>query len=87
MRPRGLDPDDIDAVRSALHRVRDSDDLLGIDEITGDDEEVYQRRSAARDVRRTLVDELIGFIEAREDIIDLQVRNAVDQHLLGPEPW
>jgi hypothetical protein len=87
VRPRGLDPEDIDAVRSALHRVRDSDDLLGIDEMSGDDEEVDQRRSAARDVRRTLVDELIGFLEAREDIIDLQVRDAVDQHLLGPEPW
>jgi hypothetical protein len=89
MKPSGLDPSDIEAVRSALIQVSDSDDLLGLDDITGTGDHVDELRTSSREVRRALVDELVGFLEAREDLIDLQVRNGVDpiEHLLlGPDP-
>jgi hypothetical protein len=41
----------------------------------------------AASVRRSLVSELIDFLDAREDIVDLQVRNGLDPLalLLGDE--
>jgi hypothetical protein len=67
---------DIQAVRTALLRLRDNDDeLLGIDSTTG---EIDPLRRNHLPVRRTLVSELIDFLDAREDIVDLQVRNGLD---------
>jgi hypothetical protein len=69
---------DIQAVRAALSRLRDNDDeLLGID-WTGDQEEIDALRRNHLPVRRTLVSELMDFLDAREDIVDLQVRNGLD---------
>jgi hypothetical protein len=70
---------DIQAVRAALLRLRDNDDeLLGIDLTTGDEEEIDALHHNHLPVRRTLVSELIDFLDAREDIVDLQVRNGLD---------
>lgn len=76
---------DIDAVRAALLRLRDSDELLGFDPPSGDQEEGDD--SNRRSVRQCLVSELIDFLDAREDIVDLQVRNGLDalELLLGDE--
>jgi hypothetical protein len=66
---------DIEAVRAALLRLRDNDhELLGIDWTTGDQEEIDTLRRNHLPVRRTLVSELVDFLDAREDIVDLQVR-------------
>ena len=70
---------DIKAVRAALLRLRDNDDeLLGTERIAGNEEEIDTLRRNHLPVRRTLVSELIGFLDAREDIVDLQVRNGLD---------
>jgi hypothetical protein len=89
-----LEGDDIEAVRSALHRVRYSDELLGIDDLLDREGRTSELRDAKRMTRRALVDELVGFLEAREDLIDLQTRSGLDpQELwnlevddLGTEP-
>ena len=77
---------DIDAVRAALLRLRDSDDLLGFVPPSGDQEE-GDDSNRHLSVRRTLVSELIEFLDARKDIVDLQVRNGLDPLalLLGDE--
>ena len=77
---------DIDAVRAALLRLRDSEDLLGFDPSSGDQEE-GNGSNRHLSARRTLVSELIEFLDAREDIVDLQVRNGLDPLalLLGDE--
>ena len=70
---------DVQAVRAALLRLRDNDDeLLGVDWTTGDQEETDALRHNHLPVRRTLVSELIDFLDVREDIVDLQVRNGLD---------
>jgi hypothetical protein len=86
-----MNPDDFDAdlqaVRAALVRLRDSDELLGLNQFSGTQAEVDAIRHDHRPVRRALVSELIGFLDAREDIVDLQVRNGLDplELLLGDE--
>ena len=78
---RAPEPSDISAVREAFLAVRDSDALLGIDKIAD-----KSTRDIRRSVRRTLVSEAIGFLEAREDLIDLQVRSGIDpSDLMDPE--
>lgn len=78
---------DIQAVRAALLRLRDNDDeLLGIERTAGDEEEIDTLRSNHLPLRRTLVSELIDFLDAREDIVDLQVRNGLDPLEFGDEP-
>lgn len=80
---------DIQAVRAALLRLRDNEDeLLGIERTLGDEEEIDTLRRNHLPVRRTLVSELIDFLAAREDIVDLQVRNGLDplELLFGDEP-
>ena len=80
---------DIQAVRAALLRLRDNDDeLLGIGRTTDDEEEIDTLSRNQLPVRRTLVSELIDFLDAREDIVDLQVRNGLDplELLFGDEP-
>jgi hypothetical protein len=74
MRP--IDHDDIEVVRSALHHLRDRDDLLGIDEVTGGAAEL---RRSARLARQSLVDELVEFLDARDDLLDLQLGSGGDQ--------
>ena len=83
---RAVGPGDIAAVRRAFRDVRDSDELLGIDHITGEADEVEATRATTRSVRRALVDEAIGFLDAREDLIDLQVLNGIDPSDLL-DPW
>ena len=78
---RALEPSDVEAVRRAFLRTRDSDVLLGVDQITDD-----ATRDVRRYVRRTLVGEAIEFLEAREDLIDLQVMNGIDPGELL-DPW
>ena len=78
---------DIQAVRTALLRLRDSDELLGFDRLAGEqreDNEITQRHLVAR---RKLVSELIDVLDAREDIVDLQALNGLDplELLLGDE--
>ncbi len=77
---------DIQAVRAAVLRLRDSDDLLGFDPRSGGQEE-GDDSNRRLSVRRCLVSELIDFLDAREDIVDLQVRNGLDPLalLLGDE--
>lgn len=77
-RPEPPDGDDIEAVRSALHRVRYSDELLGIEELFDRGGGTAELRDLRRMTRRALVDELVGFLEAREDLVDLQVRSGLD---------
>ena len=75
---------DIQLVRSALQRLHDSDELLGIDESvsTADDIEAVRRHRLP--IRRAIVSELIEFLEARSDIVDLQVQNGLDpEELFG----
>lgn len=76
---------DIQAVRAALLRLRDSDELLGFDPPSCVQEDDDSNRHLS--VRRSLVSELIDFLDAREDIVDLQVRNGLDPLalLLGDE--
>jgi hypothetical protein len=69
---------DVQAVREALLRLRDSDDLLGIGEMASDQESTGTTQVSPRTIRRALVDELISFLDAREDLLDLQVRSGVD---------
>jgi hypothetical protein len=69
---------DVQAVREALLRLRDSDDLLGISEMAADEEPTGTIQVSPRTIRRALVDELIGFLDALEDLLDLQVRSGVD---------
>lgn len=78
MTRRPLDPEDIEAVRSALHRVRYSDELLGVNDIFAREGDTDELRQSVRMNRRALVDELVGFLEAREDLIDLQVKSGLD---------
>ncbi len=78
MTRRPLDPEDIEAVRSALHRVRYSDELLGVNDIFAREGDTDELRQSVRMNRRALVDELVGFLEAREDLIDLQVQSGLD---------
>ena len=79
---------DIQAVRAALLRLQDSDELLGFDRLAADqnvDDETNRRHRSAR---RRLVSELIEVLDAREDIVDLQALNGLDplELLLGDEP-
>jgi hypothetical protein len=68
---------DIQVVRSALLKLHDSDELIGIDEsATVDDVDAIRRHRLP--IRRALIDELIEFLDARSDIVDLQVRNGLD---------
>ena len=76
---RALDSD-IEAVKAALARLRENDDeLLGggspIDHRQGG-----EHRHDRLHARRALVGELIGFLDAREDLVDLQLRSGLD-------PW
>ena len=76
--------DDIQVVRSRLLKLRDSDELLDIDEsaATADDVDIIRRHRLP--IRRALVSELIEFLDARSDIVDLQVRNGLDpEELFG----
>ena len=71
-------------VRSRLLKLRDSDELLDIDEsvVTADDVGAIRRHRLP--IRRALVSELIEFLDARSDIVDLQVRNGLDpEELFG----
>ena len=82
---------DIEAVRAALLRLRDNDDeLLGTSQFPGDQEEPESLHRRHLPARRALVSELIDFLDAREDTVDLQVRNGLDPFDLlfgpGPEP-
>ena len=78
---------DIQAVRAALERLRDSDELLGINQSAHTQAEIDAIRRHQRPLRRALVSELIEFLDAREDIVDLQVRNGLDplELLMGDE--
>ncbi len=70
---------DIKAVRAALLRLRDNDDeLLAIERTGGDEEVIDTIRRNHLPLRRILVSELIDFLDAREDIVDLQMRNGLD---------
>ncbi len=73
---RLIEHDDIEVVRSALHHLLDRDDLLGIDEVTSGPAEL---RRSARLVRQSLVDELIEFLDARDDLLDLQLGSGGDE--------
>ncbi len=77
MSPYDFDAD-IQAVRAALMRLRDSDELLGINQLPDTQAEIDAIRHHHRPVRQALVSELIGFLDAREDIVDLQVRNGLN---------
>jgi hypothetical protein len=77
MNPHDFDAD-IQAVRAALVRLRDGDELLGINPFPDAQAEIDAIRRHHRSVRQALVSELIGFLDAREDIVDLQVRNGLD---------
>ena len=83
---RGVEPSDIEAVQKAFRHVRDDEGLLGTDEI-----ENRQGREDARAVRQLLVDEAIGHLGVRQDLIDLQVQNGLDPgelYDLRPDrPW
>ncbi len=68
---------DVHAVREALLRLRESDELLGVDQDTRQ-ERPRTSEVSSRTVRRALVDELIGFLDAREDLFDLQARSGLD---------
>ena len=69
---------DIQAVRAALVRLRDSDELLGVDHSPEAQAEGSVIRHQHRPMRRALVSELIEFLDARADMVDLQVRNDLD---------
>lgn len=68
---------DLHAVRAALMRLRDSDELLTVDQSPEVPAEtgVPERRGLAR---RALVDELIDFLDARADVAELQACNRLD---------
>jgi hypothetical protein len=68
---------DIEAVRSALLRLGTSEELIGEEEFASDARDSEARRTARR-VRRALVDELLDVLDAREDLIDLQIHNGLD---------
>jgi hypothetical protein len=68
---------DIEAVRAALLRLGTSEELIGEEEFAGDARDSEARRTARR-VRRVLVDELLDVLDARLDLIDLQVQNGLD---------
>ncbi len=74
MSPYDLDAD-IQAVRAALVKLRDSDELLGINQLPDTHDAI---RHHHRPVRQALVSELIGFLDAHEDIVDLQMRNGLN---------
>jgi hypothetical protein len=88
MSPHDFDAD-IQAVRAALVSLRNSDELLGINESPETQAEIDAIRDHHRPVRQTLVSELIGFLDAREDIVELQMRNGLDplELLLGDDAW
>ncbi len=69
---------DIQVVRSKLLKLRDGDELLDIDESAATADEVDVIRRYRLPIRRALVSELIEFLDARSDIVDLQVRNGLD---------
>lgn len=76
--------DDIQVVRSRLLKLRDSDELLDIDESAATADDVDAIRRHRLPIRRALVNELIEFLDARSDIVDLQVRNGLDpEELFG----
>jgi len=77
--------DDIQVVRSRLLKLRDGDELLDIDESAATAGDVDAIRRHRLPIRRALVSELIEFLDARSDIVDLQVRNGLDpEELFGP---
>ena|SRR5882672_12710526 len=69
---------DIEAVRQALLGLHDGDELLATGEPVTGLESADTTEVSSTTVRRALVDELIGFLDAREDLIDLQVRSGSD---------
>ena len=76
--------DDIQVVRSRLLKLRDGDELLDIDESAATADDVDAIRRHRLPIRRALVSELIEFLDARSDIVDLQVRNGLDpEELFG----
>jgi len=76
--------DDIQVVRSRLLKLRDGDELLDIDESAATAGDVDAIRRHRLPIRRALVSELIEFLDARSDIVDLQVRNGLDpEELFG----
>jgi hypothetical protein len=69
---------DIQAVRAALERLHDSDELLDIHQSPDTRDVMDAARHQHRSARRALVGELIEFLDAREDIVDLQVLSGLD---------
>jgi hypothetical protein len=69
---------DIQAVRTALVRLHDSDEVPGINRSPNASDEIDAIDRHRSLVRRALISELIEFLDAREDIVDLQVRNGLD---------
>lgn len=69
---------DIEAVRQGLLRLRDSDEMLGTDDPSTDSTAAAMPAHDRSAVRRALVDELIGFLDARKDIVDLQAARGLD---------
>ena len=78
---------DIEAVRAALLRLGTSEELIGEEEFAGEAHRCEATRVARR-VRRALVDELLDVLDAREDLMDLQVQNWLDplELLMRDEP-
>jgi hypothetical protein len=69
---------DFEAVRAALLRLGISEELASSDEFTDGEGRSTESRDTARRVRRALVDQLLEVLDAREDLIDLQVENGLD---------
>ena len=69
---------DFEAVRAALLRLGVSEELAGSDEFPDGEGQRTESRDTARRVRRALVDELLDVLDAREDLIELQVGNGLD---------
>ena len=69
---------DFEAVRAPLLRLGVREELASSDEFSDGDGQRSDWRDAARHVRHALLDELLDVLDAREDLIDLQVQNGLD---------
>ena len=69
---------DFEAVRPAVLRLGVSEELASSEEFTDGEGQRTESRDTARRVRRALVDELLDVLDAREDLVDLQVENGLD---------
>ncbi len=69
---------DVEAVRAALPRLGVSEELVS-SEFSDRAGRRRGSRDTARRMRRALVDELLGVLDAHEDLIDLQVQKGLDQ--------